>query len=252
MSRLVRSAYSLLLFTSNIDAEAVESYFPVVNSWKDLVIPQGVVREALKSLPSQRDLDKYLEEEHNCEFFNVMLDKLIEMTDRQYVSLEMYEHFRHSHAYGKLVAEGRLDAITQLQQASTRIITEFNQELLRFEVNPRPSKFNLERLAGVLEVQGKEVLSHRIVTWFSENKPIHAIALANYKPENPLYDAKIVRSELTSCLIGLCQSRDISKLCVAFDFPEQLIDFSRPELKQFADAYKIHRKTYEELESNYL
>ena len=245
MRKLIRSSYAVVFSSSNIDAETVNRYFPIINQWKDLVNHFEVAQQTLNSLAGDDSLDAYLKEDYNREFFATALDKLIELTNRPTISRIMHEQFGESQAYCNLVAEGKIEGVvpTPRQQASA----EVEKAIAAYENNRWVSDHDLEHLSQQLKGKGKEVLSHKLTEWFVGSKTNHALALTRY--EYQLYDSVIAERELTSCLISLCSAKNINTLLKAFELPEQLINFSRPELAQFAEAYKIHKATYKKRES---
>lgn len=248
MTGLIRSSYAVVFSSSNIDAETVNSYFPVINLWKDLVDPREIAEQTITALGEDESLDSYLRAGYNQEFFNAALNKLIELTDRTTMSRLMHQHFSGSSAYRNLVEAGTLESVVRLpgQQASEDV----EKAIAAYEEDSWPGEYDVKRLAKQLKGKGKEALSRRLAEWFAGRRTQHALALVNYKEQ--LYDVEIAQRELTSCIVNICRAHDLSRLQGALSFPEQLIDFSRPELQQFTEAYRIHKKTHEKMESEYL
>ncbi|HLC53786.1 MAG TPA: hypothetical protein VJK03_04535 [Candidatus Nanoarchaeia archaeon] len=241
VKQLVSAGYELVFCPNNIDADAVNHYFPIVHRWKDLIEPNETAEKAIETIAD--DIENLLEYDYSREFLYAALPKLAELTDAQTVAQLAHNYIKKvsEDSYKRLIDEKKVLPYERKEGQNT---TE--QDVLRavtaYERNHYLRKDEVATLAKALKGRGKEYLADKIGEWFRKGQMIHIAKVVEH--DILLYDLQRAQNAVAERITLAYGENNLALLERGLQLPQKLIDAHNPgaEMQFFAVAYNISHK----------
>lgn len=244
MVKLLDSAYDLTFSHYENDSGQVNDYTLILNQWNDLVNYKEMVKNAIGGW---NGLWEIYEQNYGEDFLEAALPKLIEMTDKPYVSelmarfhLEDSTDEEDNKEYNALVAAGIIDRCDLKKEDHT--MNYFMVLVDGFE----SSDSNSVNLVNALEKgtedeveRKKQYLGSRIGDLFRAGEIYKIGSIVKYGFNVCLCDEETAKDSLTPAIAETIAVGDVDKLESLFELPDFLIDTEAEEIKPFTEAYQL-------------
>ncbi len=238
LTGLVQSGYSLVFCAHDIDAEMVDYYFPIIDKWREFVNPQKIAEQTIANFTEIGDRFDY---NYQKDFVYKVLDKLVELTNRETVSKLVYEHFKDSDDYQKFIDDNKVDVYTPVAKPNETVNANLIKALQKYERDNFPSNWDVKDLANAAS-NDKEYIAQKMGTWFKEGKMKHFSEVAKYR-DGELYNHDIARKVVGEGIAEASNTGNLTRLEWVLDLPKHLIDETNPAISEIVIAYNIYQRT---------
>ncbi len=242
IEELVQSGYSLVFCPCNINADAVNHYFPIVNRWKDFIEPEKIAEQVIENLAEK--IENLMKHDYSRKFFYAALDKLPQLTDASTTARLAYNHIRKKspEAYEQLVADKK---IVQYEEQTPLSTTD--QDVKEAVEKYEKEKFCLDdkvhKLSEALKGKGRVYLADKIGEWFEKRQICHLTKLVSYKGE-ALYDVQRAQENIVSQIRKAYEQCDLVVLERGLSLPAKLINKKDPTIASFVEAYNLANSSF--------
>lgn len=244
LRRFIRTAYTRIFCSHDVEKEHVVEHFPVIDAWRKLIDPKEVVLQAIEDIYELEELvgyDDYADDNEISEYFTCVLEKQIEMTSRTFVSSAYFEHHSESPAYAFLVANGAIDnyAAIEVDTNVGEMSVKTRKAITEYEKNGWwVSKGDIKNLAENIGKDGPDHLAVAIGRWCQEGK--FRLITQLFKGEGtPTCNRVLARELISKVLAQKMQEEDVTFLASALALPLELVDASVSELAGFRLAQMV-------------
>ncbi len=229
MVKMVEEGYSTLFTPYNMDDEGVNDNFEAIDQFRDLIDPKKVVSEGLKSF---EDFGEMLKEEEDVSekrykiaLLRTVLGKMIEMTDRTYVSQEAGKMFSGQKFYRDMVKEGVIDGSSKKPKKpdlATKL-AEINADL---ECTFVPTR---ELSALVKTEKDRTLLAQQFEGWLKAGRYELMRYIFPSRPDDEvIFDIEIARQGINAGIEYLAQKGDLGELGKLFFLPVEYVNPETP------------------------
>ena len=239
MTKLLDSAYDLTFSHYENDSGDVNKYSQILNQWNDVINARGTVKQIINGW---NGLWEFYEHNNDPDFLNTALPKLIEMTDRDYVS-ELMGKFSigdNEEEYNALVESGIVDRrdLKKMDHTMNYFIT-----LVEGFESSDSSSVNLvnaleKGTKDEIETK-KKYLGSRIGDLFRAGEIYKIDSIVRFGFNDCLCDEETAKNSLTPAIAEAITVGDVDQLESLFKLPDFLIDQEAEEIKPFVDAYQL-------------
>jgi len=229
MVRVVEEGYSTLFTPYNMDEEFVNDNFESIDQFRDLIDPRKVVSEGLKSF---EDMGNILKEEddvsgrrYKTALLRTVLSKMIEMTDRVYVSQEAGKIFSGEGFYRALVKEGVIDGISR-KSKKPDLATKLA------EINADPEFIlvsNRELYTLVKTGKDRTLLAQQFEGWIKAGRyELMKYLLPSRPDDKVIFDTEVARQGINAGIEYLTAEGDLEALGKLLFLPIEYVNQETP------------------------
>lgn len=235
---LVNEGCCLVFCTHDIDRGMLDNYFPILSEWQDLVDKKSVVENAIKGFAD--DLSPLAESDTG--FVYAAFDKLIELTDREFVSKIARETFERED-YDLLEKNQKVDSAEKKKKRKTKNESSDVARAVKVFENSHGFSFDAKTLATKISRDAdRKYVGEKLGEWLKDGLTYHLKEVFSYE-QGQLYDESIGRKSLAKSIAELVAKGDVEKLEFVLTLPEELLDKENPALQPVIAAYEITKAT---------
>ncbi|MBT5022528.1 hypothetical protein HOK51_00385 [Candidatus Woesearchaeota archaeon] len=241
IKKFVEAGYSSVFSSYDIDAELVEKYVPLINTWKRFVDLPKFVSEQLSYIGNEDEFSSLeaLEEDekgYSKDFFYAAIPKMIELVGEKEFSRIAHDALRET-VCKHVVEKYELPEWIPVKEKPNK----FEKAISKYETDNFPMAWSLINTLKKVTNKQKKQISEKMAEWYCDGKMSCVDDIIKHE-DYGLYDKPIFKELLGEKIAEVINQKDMKKLLATMKYPEEVIDFDNKDISEFTEAYKLSKK----------